>query len=358
MGKHTIIITLMFLVPFTGMMAQSDNAIRYSESFNDEIRSNHRFRIAFWNVENLFDLKDDSLTFDEEFTPEGGNHYSFGRYKAKSNGIARTLLALGGWEAPEIIGLCEVESQWVMDGLTKFSPLKNIEYQTIHEDSPDFRGIDIAAMYRPDKFNLIRYEYIRIKFPDNPRTTRDMLYMTGILPNSDTLHVFINHWPSRYGGQFASAPSREFVAQTLRNRVDSIYDQNKDALIVIMGDLNDEPDDISVKDVLGAKISDEDLDRGDLFNLMAKMKYKFGTHSFAGEWGVLDQIIVSASLLNENNTSNVFNRSAYIFDAPWLLKLNAAGKSVTNRTYQGPAYQGGYSDHLPIYMDLLLKNIP
>lgn len=313
------------------------------------------FRIGFYNLENLFDLEDDSLTRDESFTPEGSNKYSYGRYDKKKNGLARTILAMGGWRPVELVGLCEVESKWAMDGLTTFSPLRNAGYEYIHEDSPDRRGIDVACLYQPDRFEPILYKYFRIKFPFDPdRKTRDMLYVKGKIPNGDTLHFFVNHWPSRYGGQFVSEPSRAYVASVLRQKVDSLQDRFADPLIVISGDLNDEPDDLSLTENLGSKNKLEDVSSGDLVNLMYPVKHKFGTHSFAGEWGVLDQFIVSENLLQNEKTSTGYGHVG-IFDAPWLLKKNAAGNSVTNRTYQGPAYKGGYSDHLPIFLDLIIS---
>jgi hypothetical protein len=325
--------------------------------FADLERDDHNdnvFRIGFYNVENLFDLEDDSLTRDESFTPEGSNRYTFGRYDKKKNGLGRTILALGGWQPVELMGLCEVESKWVMDGLINFSPLKNAGYEYIHEDSPDRRGIDVACLYQPDRFEPILYKYFRIKFPFDPdRKTRDMLYVKGVIPNGDTLHFFVNHWPSRWGGQFVSEPSRAYVASVLRQKVDSLQNRFDNPLIVITGDLNDEPDDLSLTESLGSKNSLENIQAGDLVNLMSPIKHKFGTHSFAGEWGVLDQFIVSENLLREGKTFTNYGHVG-IFDAPWLLKENAAGNSVTNRTYQGPAYKGGYSDHLPIFLDLIL----
>ncbi len=354
MKIHSLLFTLMALCFSLLVKGQEEPFLRYEDAIKS--RSEQDFRICFYNLENLFDLEDDSLTRDEAFTPEGENHYSFGKYKKKSTGLARTIIAAGGWEPVDIVGVCEVESRWVLEGFTKFSPLKNVGYNIIHEDSPDRRGIDVACLYRPEKFNLILYKYYEVIFPFDPeRKTRDMLYVKGILPNSDTLHVFINHWPSRYGGQFSSEPSRAFLAEMVRQKVDSLNDKFKDPLIVITGDFNDEPDDISVKDILNAKLEPEEAGNGDLINLMAPIKYRFGTHSFAGEWGVLDQFIVSHSLLTGEST-NTRPGSVGIFDAPWLLTKNAAGNAVPLRTFQGPAYKGGYSDHLPIFLDIYLSD--
>lgn len=351
--KKQVLIAICILASTAGMTQET------FMRFADLQRADHVdniFRIGFYNLENLFDLEDDSLTRDESFTPEGSNRYTYSRYDKKKNGLGRTIMALGGWQPVELMGLCEVESEWVMEGLTKFSPLKNAGYEYIHEDSPDRRGIDVACLYQPDRFEPILYKYFRIKFPFDPdRKTRDMLYVKGIIPNGDTLHFFVNHWPSRYGGQFVSEPSRAYVASVLRQKVDSLQNRFDNPLIVITGDLNDEPDDLSLTESLRSKNNMEEVQAGDLVNLMFPIKHKFGTHSFAGEWGVLDQFIVSENLLRNGKTSTGYGQVG-IFDAPWLLKLNAAGNSVTNRTYQGPAYKGGYSDHLPIFLDLVLTD--
>jgi len=336
------------------LYGQEPAFMRYEQAVNAR-RDASTFRVAFYNVENLFDLRDDSLTRDEAFTPDGENRYTFDRYKKKSNGLARTMVALGGWQPAELIGLSEVENRWVIEGLTKHSPLKNAGYEIVHEESPDSRGIDVACIYRPDRFDLILYKYYRIRFPfDTARTTRDMLYVKGILPNSDTLHVFFNHWPSRYGGQFASEPGRHFAAETLRHKVDSLNARFVDPKIVVCGDFNDEPDDLSMTDYLRTKPYSPLLGKNDLVNLMFPVKYQFGTHNFAGEWGVLDQMIVSEPLLSSSLTSTL-PTSVGIFDAPWLLTKNAAGTLVPFRTFQGPAYKGGYSDHLPIFLDIYLR---
>lgn len=350
-----VVIAMVFSFISSIAFGQKDSFQRYEDVVSD-VRTENDFRLAFYNLENLFDLEDDSLTRDESFTPEGDNRYSYSRYSKKMNGLAKTLIAMGGWQPAEVIGLCEVESRWVMEGLTEYSTLKNAGYEIIHENSPDRRGIDIACIYQPERFNLILYKYFEVNFPFDPdRRTRDMLYVKGILPNADTLHMFINHWPSRYGGQFSSEPSRVFVAELLRQKVDSLNERFNNPLIAICGDFNDEPVDMSMTDHLKAKSNREEANEGDIVNLMYPIQHKFGTHAFGGEWGVLDQFIVSKSMLNENATTQTNERLVGIFDAPWLLIPNAAGMKVPFRTYQGPAYKGGFSDHLPIFLDLKLS---
>jgi predicted extracellular nuclease len=333
---------------------QEKYPFQVSTQFNDSLRGDNTLRIVFWNVENLFDVVDDSTTNDQAFTPDGENHWNYYRFKEKIKNLSKTLLSTGGWEPTDFIGLCEIENRDVLEALTKFSPLKNLGYEIIHENSNDARGIDVAAIYRSEKFNLINYEYIRLKFPFDPQgRTRDILHAQGILPNADTLHIFVNHWPSRYGGQFETDPKRQYAAKIIREKVDEIVKANQNASIVIMGDFNDHPDDKSMKEVLNAKLSDENLAPNDLYNLMAPMQYKFGTHSFEGKWGVLDQFVVTSALYQGRGLSKV--AEAKIYDAAWLIKLNAQGNTTANRTYQGPQYLGGYADHLPILLDIDLK---
>jgi Endonuclease/Exonuclease/phosphatase family len=340
---------------FTVAFAQQEKyPFQASTQFNDSMRGTDKFRLVFWNVENLFDVIDDPLTNDQAFTPEGENHWTFYRFKEKIKNLSKTLISTGGWDPTDFIGLCEIENREVLEALIEFSPLKNAGYQIIHENSNDARGIDVAAIYRTEKFNLLFYNYIRIVFPFDPDgRTRDILYVQGVLPNADTLHLFINHWPSRYGGQFETDPKRQYAAKVVREKVDELLSKNINASIVIMGDFNDHPDDISMKEVLNAKLTYEELAKNDLYNLMAPMQFKFGTHSFEGKWGVLDQFVVTSALYQGRGLSKIVE--AKIYDAPWLIKLNAQGNTTANRMYQGPQYLGGYADHLPILLDINLE---
>lgn len=323
-------------------------------SFDREARDKDGIRIVFYNLENLFDTKDDSLKRDDEFTPQGKKYWSWKRYQDKIQKHAKTLTAVGGWEAPALIGVCEVENYFVLEGLTKHTILKRHNYQILHQDSPDNRGIDVALLYREDKFAVLELEFIEIKFPDeNPRPTRDILYVKGVVLGKDTLHVFVNHWPSRYGGMLESEPKRKFVASVVRQRVDDIFTKNPKANIVIMGDLNDEPENKSITEVLKVKHEEHDLEDNDLFNLMYEKMGKEGSHKFQGQWGILDHIIVSTSLMKGNEKLSITPNRAKIFKGQWLFRDETRDIGETLfRTYQGYKYLGGYSDHLPVYVDL------
>jgi len=357
---HKLISCLVLSLNVLLVLGQSDSSFLQNPEarnlgFDDSNRGSSRFRVSFWNVENLFDTRDDSLTRDEAFTPYGDNHWTYKKLNEKWNNISKTIIAVGGWEAPEIIGFCEVENRWVLEQLLKNTVLDKVNYQIVHEDSPDNRGIDVALLYRPDKFEKEGHHPIRIHFEDS-RPTRDILHVWGkLVHNQARLHVFVNHWPSRYGGHLATNPKRMKAAQTLRAVVDSIQKVEPYANIVIMGDLNDHPNDESVLKGLAALPDTIKMDTFDLYNMMYPKVGKEGTHKYQGVWGVLDQIIVSHSLMKGYNGLKTHQGQAYIFKAPFLLEPDETHRGYKlNRTFIGMKYHGGFSDHLPIYVDLQL----
>jgi predicted extracellular nuclease len=317
-------------------------------------------RIISYNVENFFDTKHDEGKNDIEFTPDGNYHWTFDKYKKKQANIARVITAIGGWNIPGIVGLLEVENENALIALTKYSPLKNMQYKYIHKESPDARGIDVAVLYQPRQFNPFHEEFIQIDFPDAPTSkTRDILYAAGVLRNNDTLHVFMNHFPSRLGGETASEPRRIFVASKLRAKVDSIFSVSPKANIVIMGDFNDYPTNKSMNSVLKAVMPEDSVSTSELYNLYYRYQIKGeeGSHKYQGEWGMLDQIIVSGNMLTSTNTLFTDKDNAHIFKADFLLEDDPKflGKQPF-RTYIGMKYHGGYSDHLPVYIDVAVKD--
>ncbi len=343
------------LLSMVRVEAQKSRYYLASESFDPAPRNENAFRLVFYNVENLFDYFDDSTTIDEEFLPRGGRYWGKTRYQTKQNMIAKTLIATGGWEPPALIGLCEIENRYVLESLTRFTQLKAIGYEIVHKDSRDRRGIDVAALYRPDKFRLIDFEHYTLNFPFDPDSrTRDILHVIGEMPNKDTLHYFVNHWPSKFGGAFETEPKRIFAAEFLRHKVDSLLEINPDARIVLTGDFNDEPEEESMTEGLGTTENAEELQKTDLFNLMFDIRYVTGTHSFENKWSIIDQFIVTGNMFERDASTRVNTRSAQIFDMSWLIMEGATGARRPFRTYQGPKYVGGYSDHLPILLDLSL----
>lgn len=327
-----------------------------NKSLSDSKRGDNELRVVFYNVENLFDPYDDTLTMDEEYTPTGMRGWTYGRMIRKQVNLSKSIMAIGGFRPPEIVGLCEIENRFVILGLLKNTPLKNFNYKIVHHESPDARGIDVALIYLPDKFRVLYNEPINITFPfDENSKTRDILYVVGRVNSGDTLHIFVNHWPSKFGGAMATIPKRNHVASVLRSKVDSILKHNIKSKILIMGDLNDSPSDESVKDVLKASLDSTNIDEYGLYNTLAgsKMDWNKGTIKHRGEWETIDHIIINKQLSTDAQGLRVKKMGAVIFDAPFLLQEDKTwfGKKPY-RTYYGAQYIGGYSDHLPIYIDL------
>jgi len=318
-----------------------------------------RYCITFYNVENLFDTEKDSVKKDNDFTPDGFYHWTNKRFYKKINDIAKVFLSINGWEPPDIIGLAEIENANVLKKLCYTTGLKEYNYRFVHYDSPDFRGIDVALLYRKDKLEIIESFPVPVVFPFEPTSkNRDILYVKVVIA-TDTLHLFVNHWTSRFGGEGATIPKRNFYAQLLKTKTDSLLHINPDANIIIMGDFNDYPTDESMSKYLQAKNYKKVKNQALLYNLMLPIidnGKNRGTHKMQEFWGCLDQFIVSKSLMDGKNGWRVENSEASIFDAPFLLVDDEKyGGVKTFRTYLGPKYVGGYSDHLPIKL-ILIKN--
>lgn len=312
-------------------------------------------RIMFYNVENLFHPTNDSIKNDDEFTEEGTRYWTYQRYNDKLAKIGKTALAIGQWEPPAVIGLCEVENIQCLKDLVFNSPLKEFGYEIIHQESKDARGIDVAFLYRPEHFSFLNFYSYELIFPVDHSPTRDILYMKGLV-GKDTLHLFVNHWPSRYGGQMQTEHKRQFAAKTLKEKFDSLMTQNPNAYILAMGDFNDHPDDISMHEILKAVKDSSVFKKGDLINLMWQYENIKGTHSYQHEWGILDQFIASPNMYFQTGNLITPMKAVQIFDADYLLEPESDGiGKTTNRTYVGFNYHGGYADHLPIYLDVFIK---
>ena len=333
--KKLPIIALMFLMTLGVLHAQKPEP----------------FTIAFYNVENLFDTVDDPGIMDEEFTPTGEKQWTPERYQVKLRHIARVLTTLDGKHPPALIGLAEVENRQVMLDLVQTKHFSGSYYSVIHENSPDERGIDVGLLYRPDQFKYLNHQSIPITFPFEPDSrVRDILYVKGVAGGADTLHVFVNHWKSRSGGREATEQMRIYSARVLKRHTDSLLNKNPEANIVAMGDFNDEPANKSLHETLGAK-QPKKIRTPKLYNLLYPKDQKgLGTYNYKYEWFMLDNLIVSGGLIKEDHGYRVKPRQVEIFDAPWVMYENPkAGMMIPNRTYGGPNYFGGYSDHLAIW---------
>lgn len=318
-----------------------------------------RFRVMFYNVENLFDTADDTLTNDEEFLPEGMKQWDEHKMYKKINRIYKVILHCGEWEPPALVGLCEVENREVLENLVYDTPLKKYEYRIVHFDSPDRRGIDVALLFRKALFEPDTAFAVPVRFPFDPDSrTRDILYVKGHMDGTESLHVFVNHWPSRYGGYEATIPKRNRAAAVLKQVVDSILHQENNANILIMGDFNDGPLEESIVQTLGAMPDTADASGISLFNPTAVYEdvYGTGTLKYKENWDVFDQIILSVSMRSGENGLKMSGRGVQIFRTDYLVEEDARYLGVKPfRTYAGPRYLDGYSDHLPVYVDLETK---
>ena len=312
------------------------------------------YRAAFYNVENLFDTLDHVTKNDDRFTPESEKKWNTERYFDKMNNLSKVIAAM---EFPSILGLCEVENNAVLKDLINSTSLKNHNYQIVHFESPDERGIDNAFIYKKEHFQVIDTKNIRINFPKEVIEndfTRDIVYIKGKLAGNVIVHVFVNHWPSRRGGAPETEPKRTYIAGILREFVDSLFIESPDANIIILGDLNDETDNKSVSETLGAKLSNDKIETNSLYNLMAHFDQEGkGTYNYRGNWNMMDHIIVSASLLKPGSKIRATN--ATIFRKDWMMYNDPKRGAVPSKSYGGPNYYGGYSDHLPVFIDIVVQ---
>ena len=316
------------------------------------IEAQKRFRVMEYNVENLFDCQHDEGKNDNEFLPDAPKTWTWNRYRTKVNNIAQVIVAVGEDEVPDLVGLCEVENDSTMVALTRKSPLKNVGYKYVMTNSPDHRGIDVALLYQQQSFKVLSVISKRIPSEQIKRPpTRDQLHVTGLLQNGDTLDVFVVHMPSRAGGKEVSDAYRLITSKILKSSVDSLFQCRSEAKVIIMGDFNDYPSDSALVEVLGAQAPKGKTEKHRLYNLMDGRK---GTYRYHGEWGVLDHVIVSGTLLQKKK-KHVYTsyNDARIIEFPFLLEEDTKyGGLIPKRTYWGAKYNGGYSDHLPTCVDL------
>lgn len=317
-------------------------------------RSGKEFTIVFYNVENLFDTEDEPLKEDEEFTPGSDKAWDQEKYEKKLEDIARVLSSVNPSGLPEIIGLSEIENRKVLDDLVGIKSLKKGNYSVVHSESPDKRGIDVALLYCSDDFTVSDYKTIPVIFPfDSSETTRDILYVTGTENDGEAFHFFVNHWTSRIEGQRESEPKRIYAAVALRKEIDALMNRDPQVKIVIMGDFNDEPTNRSINEMLFANNKRKNATSRELYNLMYDLHNinNIGTYFYRGNWNMLDQIIISQSLLKDRSGYHTDYEDGKILKEDWMLYQEQESREfVPNRTYSGPEYYGGASDHLPVYI--------
>lgn len=309
------------------------------------ITAQTRLKVVELNAENLFDTQHDSLKNDKEFMPDAVRHWTKTKYWNKLNNISKVIISCGRdsneWVLPDLVGLCEVENDTVLRDLTKRSLLRKARYEYITTSSPDERGIDVALLYSPFSFRLIKADTIRVVPLKEMRPTRDILHVEGEVGSGDTLHVFVVHAPSRAGGERDSRPNRLQVVRALLDFIDRLKATHHDVKLLVMGDFNDYSTSASI----------QELCRNGLVDVSAKAQGSYGakgTYRYQGEWGSLDHI-----LLSENLVPKV--RGCRIHDMPFLLEDDTKyGGVKPRRNYNGMKYNNGFSDHLPLVLDLTL----
>ena len=316
--------------------------------------------IAFYNVENLFDTENDPITYDDDRTPDGKDHWTEEIYQAKLKNMAKVISEIGAdvtGTSPAIVGLCETENRKVLEDLVNQESLLGKEYGIVQFDSPDRRGIDVALIYQKKLFTPTNYKAHELLIYDNVDPTkriftRDQLVVSGML-DGEKMHFIVNHWPSRSGGEARSRQKRISAAKLNKHIMDSIFVQEPYAKIITMGDFNDDPTSPSVRDVLKPKKKRENVGTKQLFNPMEEMfKNGLGTLAWRDGWNLFDQMILSSELTKKDYTSYRFYKAG-IYNKSYLANSKGQYKGYPYRSFGNGSFTGGYSDHFPVFVYLV-----
>lgn len=322
--------------------------------------------VAFYNLENFYDTIDNPAVRDEEFTPKGERNYNSEIYWNKIEKLATVISKLGTDQKPEsanpdgaaIIGVAEIENDTVLNDLVRHPLIAKRGYKIVHYDSKDARGVDVALLYNPKYFKPLESRPLFVQLPGGAKEayfTRDVLWVKGMF-DGELIHVYVNHWPSRLGGEERSAPARAAAANTCKAHMDSIAAADGEQKVIIMGDLNDDPTSASLTQVLKAKGKIKDVRPGGLYNPWVEMyKQGYGTLAYQDAWGLFDQIILSYPWLNKEQDGYHFFKQV-IFNREFMAENKGRYKGYPMRTWDGNTYRGGYSDHFPTYI-VLLKEV-
>ncbi|MBO9618046.1 MAG: endonuclease/exonuclease/phosphatase [Niabella sp.] len=316
--------------------------------------------IAFYNLENFYDTVFHGKNDDESFTPNGAKAYTSTVFNDKVLHLATVIAAIGrdvNPHGPAILGVAEVENDAVLDTLINHPLLAGRGYRYVHYDSKDVRGIDVALLYNPRYFKVLKSRPLYVRLPEGAKEapyTRDILWVTGLL-DGERVHIFVNHWPSRYGGEKKSEPGRVAAALTVRSFIDTLIDHDPMAKIIVMGDFNDEPVSSSIVKNLKSTDNIQSIKMGELYNpWCAPYKKGNGSLAYRNAWSLFDQILISEGLLDKKLPGFFFYKNT-VFKQDYMIENSGAYRGYPMRTYSGDNYRGGYSDHFPTYIVLLKK---
>ena len=335
-------------IPVLGILMLLSASTGYSQDVSFK-----PLRLMFYNVENLFDIYNDTTKADDDFLPKGLMRWNDTRYDRKINALYKTIVAAGEWSPPEVVAFCEVENRNILEDLVYGTYIAKFNYSIIHEESPDQRGIDVCLVYRKDCLRIPGYVYwIPSGIKTEEFTSRSVLYAKLVF-EEDTIHLIVNHWPSRRGGVLAGEDMRMKISSMVREKVDSINRLTAGgAKIVILGDFNSTPDDQEIKSLV-APVKSANF----LVNLSEKQAASgIGTYRYMGIWEMIDQVIVSKKLLSCNTGLYTLPDQAIVFRPDFLLAKDPKYPGFTPySTYRGYRYQGGFSDHLPVLLNLKVR---
>jgi len=335
MRKSRLVVVCLYVLLYSSVQSQENKSIVFSA--------------LFYNVENLFDTIDNPLKNDNDFLPDSKKKWNTWKYYTKLTDISQVIVAAGQWHSPDIVGLCEVETAACLWDITHKTNLSRLQYSYIHYESPDNRGIDVGLLYNPATFSVLESYPICVSNDSLQLLTRHVLYVKGIMRTvSDTLHVFVCHFPSRMGGEAKSEHKRIHAARVVRKAIDSLYAAHSQVQhVLVMGDFNDSPQNSSISDFLQARAFTSNCPHC----LVSVVDTTFpGTHYYKGEWSNLDQTMVSTALFNSYRVKQTIVREAF------LTKSKKGSTQIQPyRTYNGQYYAGGNSDHLPVIIQFLEK---
>ncbi len=344
--NYLTLLLILCIFPLNSLFAQKESKIA---------------RIGFYNLENLFDTVDGENN-DADFLPDGIKHWTKERYMMKLQNMAEVISTLADGHAPDILGVCEIENKQVLEDLVQQEAIKKYNYQIVHFNSPDKRGIDCGLIYQANKFFFTNASshFVKLKGEEHI-LTRDILEVNGILLD-EAVSILVGHWPSRSGGEAASMPRRMAAAQVMRQVTDRLLAERASQKVILMGDFNDDPTSPSVVDGLKCKNKASEVQGRTLFNVMAKLYTDgYGTLAYRDTWNLFDNIVVTGNLLNDKTNRWVLQQDqrtkayGYITQNPKLIQKTGHYKGYPFRTFSGDTFQNGYSDHFPVYIILKKK---